>query len=89
MAQQAQDTFVAQMDDGTERLVTRGEVLPDSHELVRRDAKGGAGLFRPLNVDGADQPAIKPRSARPAAKPEPPAAARAEAKPHAAAKAKD
>jgi hypothetical protein len=54
MAQQAQDTFVAVLDDGTERLVTKGEVLPDSHELVKRDANGGGALFRTLDIDGAD-----------------------------------
>lgn len=59
MAHQAQDTFVAVLDDGTERLVTKGDVLADSHELVKRDAKGGAGLFRPLDIDG-DEPPAKP-----------------------------
>jgi hypothetical protein len=60
MAQQAQDTFVAVLDDGTERLVTKGEVLPDSHELVKRDAKGSGTLFRALNVDGDEaKPAKK------------------------------
>jgi hypothetical protein len=61
MAQQAQDTFVAVLKDGTERLVTKGEVLPDSHELVKRDADGSGGLFRALNVDG-DDPAPKGRA---------------------------
>lgn len=56
MAQQAQDTFVAVLDDGTERLVTKGEVLPDSHELVKRDAQAHSGLFRPLNIDGEEPP---------------------------------
>jgi hypothetical protein len=55
MAQQAQDTFVAVLGDGTERLVTKGELLPDSHELVKRDSKGSGSLFKPLNVDG-DEP---------------------------------
>lgn len=61
MAQQAQDTFVAVLDDGSEKVVTRGDVLPDSHELVKRDAKGSASLFKPLNIDGDDKPA--PRAA--------------------------
>jgi hypothetical protein len=56
MAQQAQDTFVAVLGDGTERLVTKGEMLPDSHELVKRDAKGSGALFRPLNIDGDETP---------------------------------
>jgi hypothetical protein len=59
MAQQAQDTFVGVLDDGSERLVTRGEVLPDSHELVKRDQKGAGTLFRALNVDGDEPPAAK------------------------------
>ncbi|HEY2060038.1 MAG TPA: hypothetical protein VGH57_16840 [Amycolatopsis sp.] len=57
MAQQAQDTFVTTLADGTERLVAKGDVLPDSHELVKRDAKGSGLLFRPLNVDGDEAPA--------------------------------
>jgi hypothetical protein len=61
MAQQAQDTFVAVLDDGTERLVTKGDVLPDSHELVKRDAKGSGALFRPLDIDGEDKPAARSR----------------------------
>jgi hypothetical protein len=60
VAQQAQDTFVAVLADGSERLVTRGEVLPDSNELVKRDAKSGAGLFRPLDIDGAEPPPVRP-----------------------------
>lgn len=61
MARQAQDTFVAVLDDGTERLVTKGEVLPDNHELVRRDAKGTGGLFKPLDLDDDQQ---KPATSR-------------------------
>jgi hypothetical protein len=81
MAQQAMDTFVAVMDDGSERLVTRGEMLPDSHELVKRDAKGGGQLFRPVNIDGDDVPPAKSTPAKagpPAAAPvKAPAAAKA------------
>lgn len=62
MAQQAQDTFVAVLDDGTERLVTKGEVLPDSHELVKRDSRGAGLLFRPLNIDGDEEPSAKATS---------------------------
>ena len=40
MAQQAQDTFVADLDDGTPILVTRGEVFPDNHALVKLDRLG-------------------------------------------------
>jgi len=52
MAHQAQDTFVAVLDDGTERLITKGEVLASGHELVKRDASGSGSLFKPLDVDG-------------------------------------
>jgi hypothetical protein len=62
MAMQAQDTFVAVLDDGTERLVTKGEVLPDSHELVKRDAQGSGLLFRPLNLDGEEKPPLRVRT---------------------------
>lgn len=59
MAHQAQDTFVAMLADGSQRFVTRGEVLPDNHELVRRDRDGGGVLFRPLDL-GEEEPAVKP-----------------------------
>jgi len=29
------DTFVVVMPDGTERMVTKGQVLQDNHEVVR------------------------------------------------------
>ncbi len=70
---QAQDTFVAGLEDGTERLITKGEPLPESHELVKRDlaaakdSPGRSALFRPL---ADDEP--------PPAKPQRPRAARAE-----------
>ena len=60
---QAQDTFVAVLGDGTERFVTRGEVFPDSHELVKRDAAGAGMLFRDLDL-GEDEPAVRPRAPR-------------------------
>lgn len=68
MAQQAQDTHVAVLDDGTEKLVAKGEVLPDSHELVKRDQAamkanpGRTPLFRPLNIDGDEPPPVKATS---------------------------
>lgn len=58
---QAQDTFAAVLDDGTEQLVTRGQPLPETHELVQRDlaasksSPGRAPLFRPLD-DGEPDP---------------------------------
>ena len=55
----AQDTFIGLMDDGTERSVVKGDVLPASHELVSRDA--GGTLFRPL--DPEEPPAPKAKAA--------------------------
>lgn len=63
MAKQAQDTFVAQLRDGTIRRVTKGEVLPDRHELVKRDAEGSGTLFRDLDL-GEDEAPAKSRSPR-------------------------
>lgn len=55
MAMQAQDTFVAVLDDGTERFVAKGDVLPDGHELVKRDRKGSGLLFKPLDLGDEDE----------------------------------
>lgn len=52
----AQDTFVADLKDGTSVRVVKGDVLPEGHELVRRDADGAGVLFRPLVDAGDDQP---------------------------------
>jgi len=63
VAQQAQDTFVAVLDDGTERFVSKGEPFSDSHELVRRDVAatkatpGRLPLFRPLDLGEDEAPA--------------------------------
>lgn len=58
MAQQAQDTFVAELKDGVMRFVQKGEVFPDSHELVKRDQAGAGVLFRPLDLgEGEKAPA--------------------------------
>jgi hypothetical protein len=65
---QALDTFVAGMGDGTERLVTKGDPLPETHELVRRDLAalkdnpGRVALFRPLD-DGEPDPKPRGRAA--------------------------
>lgn len=67
MAHQAQDTFVAVLDNGTERLVTKGEPFSDSHELVKRDLAASKDnpartpLFLPLNLDGDDEKPPAPR----------------------------
>lgn len=64
----AQDTFVAGMPDGTEHLIRKGDPLPESHELVKRDqaaSKADPGrlpLFALLD-DGEPEPAAKPRAA--------------------------
>lgn len=67
---QAMDTFVATMQDGSDQLVTKGQVLPFGHELVKRDREGAGLLFRPLDLGGEDEPA--PAKSEPA---EPKAAA--------------
>lgn len=59
MAQQAQDTFVADLKDGTTRRVTRGEVFADSHELVKRDQAGSGTLFKPLDLGEDEKPPAK------------------------------
>lgn len=77
MAHQAQDTFVAQMPDGSDHFVTKGDVLGDNHPLVKRDRErdGGGVLFKPLDV-GDDAPPAKSAPAKaPAAKAAPPAKA--------------
>jgi hypothetical protein len=57
VAQQAQDTFVAEVD-GAPVTVVRGQVFPDKHPVVKIDAGRGV-LFRPLDVDAPD-PKAKP-----------------------------
>ena len=59
MAKQATDTFVADMTDGTQRRVTRGEVFPDGHAIVRH----APGLFTDFDTRGDEKPAPKPRRA--------------------------
>jgi hypothetical protein len=63
----AQDTFVADLKDGTSVRVVKGEVLPEGHELVKRDIAGAGVLFRPLD-DGGEEPEAKPLASRAAAK---------------------
>jgi hypothetical protein len=57
MAQVAQDTFVAELSDGSSLRVTRGSTWADKHEVVRLD-KGRGHLFKPLDIDepAADAP---------------------------------
>jgi len=69
---QAQDTFVAGLQDGTEKLVVKGEPYPETHELVKRDLdalaenKDRVPLFRLLD-SGEPEPVTKSRGARAAA----------------------
>jgi hypothetical protein len=67
---QATDTFVATMKDGSDQLVTKGQVLPFGHELVKRDREGSGTLFRPLDLGGEDEePKNAPAKAMPAKAP--------------------
>jgi hypothetical protein len=61
MAKTAQDTFVAQLKDGSSLRVQRGSTWPDKHEVVQLD--GGRGhLFKDLDL-GEEEPAPAPKSA--------------------------
>jgi hypothetical protein len=84
---QATDTFVATMSDGSDHLVTKGQVLPFGHELVRRDREGSGTLFRPLDLGGEDEPEPKSDPAKTAPPPEPVKAPAAKGTPKAAGKA--
>lgn len=69
----AQDTFIAGLEDGGERLVTKGEALPENHELVRRDLEarkrdGGTPLFAALDPGEPEPEPRKRPVARAAAK---------------------
>lgn len=68
MAQQAQDTFVADLKDGTPVRVTRGEVFSDSHELVKRDQAGSGTLFKKLDLGEDEQAPAKSQPAKAEAK---------------------
>lgn len=58
---QAVDTFIAELEGGVTQLVSKGDPLPESHELVKRDQAGAGSLFKPL---GDDEPPSKPARAR-------------------------
>ena len=70
MAYQAIQSFSAEFPDGRPtQSVSKGEVFPDGHELVRRDADTSGGrqawqLFQKLNL--GEEPEDAPRPARPA-----------------------
>ena len=71
MAYQAVQSFHAEFADGRPGYpVARGEVFPDGHELVRRDADDSGGrqqgqLFKKLDL-GEEEP---PKSEAPARSP--------------------
>jgi hypothetical protein len=55
MAKTAQDTFVAQLKDGSSLRVQRGSTWPDKHEVVALD--GGRGhLFKDLDMGESEPP---------------------------------
>lgn len=53
---QAQETFTADMKDGSVRRVTVGEPLPETHELVKRDLAGKQILFKLLDPGEEETP---------------------------------
>jgi hypothetical protein len=67
----ARQQFNADMADGSQRTVHINEVLPASHELVKRDLDGATAavkagidrdaLFEPLD-SGEEEPAPPPKS---------------------------
>jgi len=59
MAYQAQDNFVAEID-GAPLAVTKGDVFPDKHPVVKIDAGRGL-LFKPLDIDAGPSQAKAPR----------------------------
>ncbi len=59
MAKQATDTFVATLNDGTEHRVTRGEVFPDGHAIVRH----APSLFSEFDTGSNEKPATRSRKA--------------------------
>jgi len=62
MAQQALETFVAEID-GAPVVVTKGEVFADKHPVVALDAGRGL-LFRPLDVESKPASGRAPRAAK-------------------------
>jgi len=64
VAMQAQDTFVAELKNGTMLRVSKGEVLSDSHELVKRDQAGSGLLFKPLDLGDEDTAPAKAKTGR-------------------------
>lgn len=78
MAYQAIQSFSAEFGDGRPALaVSKGEVFPDGHELVRRDLDEAGGrqpgqLFKKLDL--GEEPAAPQEAPKAAARPAPRAA---------------
>jgi hypothetical protein len=62
MAHRAQDTFVIELD-GTPRRINKGDILPDSDEVVRHDQASGGSLFVRMNY-GEDEADAAPKTTR-------------------------
>ena len=60
MAQQAQETFVAELKTGP-LVVQKDQVFADHHEVVRLDAGRGM-LFRPLDLGDEEAPKSAPKA---------------------------
>ena len=54
MAKTAQDTFVAELKDGSSLRVVRGSTWPDRHEVVLLD-EGRGHLFKDLDLGELDE----------------------------------
>ena len=60
----AQEAFSADLESGAAVAVGKGEVLPDSHELVKRDAAGAGLLFKPM-AGQEEEPEPEPEAPAP------------------------
>jgi len=80
MAKTAQDTFVAQLKDGSSLRVQRGSTWPDRHEVVLLD-EGRGHLFKDLDLGEAEPAPAKSAPAKAEAKAAPVKAAPGRGKP--------
>lgn len=66
----ANETFVAELSDGSSVRVVKGDTFPDGHELVKRDKAATGMLFKPLDTGDDDAAADTSNgdTAKPAAK---------------------
>lgn len=58
----AQDTFVAEREDGAQVRVARGQAFPDGHPLVKLDQAGAGVLFKLMETEDEPAPKAKPSS---------------------------